>query len=130
MTGEDLYLYLCPAKTLGTYDPKCVVPTVNFGQNNRMASTGISYSWVQMMFPCQEMMISKTHNAMLEQVRETSLDKILNESIPEDVIFQEDNAQFNRSRGSTSSFERKCISVMKWSRQDPDLNAIDNLSSE
>ena len=87
----------------------------------------MSTSEVGKLFTCLGRMNSNTYTAMLEQMYQPSLDKIFNESIPEDVLFKQDHAPCHTSRASMSWFKKKGIKVMKWPPQSPDLNTIVNL---
>ena len=89
-----------------------------------MASSGTG-----MLYTREGRMNSTIYTNMLDQVYRTSLTKIFNNNIPSDVIFQQDNAQFHMSKVSIGWFEKKGITVMKWSPQSLDLNPIETLWS-
>ena len=67
-----------------------------------------------MLYICEGRMNSTIYTNMLDQVYQTSLTKILNNNIPSDVIFQQDNAPCHTLKLSIGWFEKKGITVMKW----------------
>lgn len=48
-------------------------------------------------------------------------------NLPEDFIFQQDNAPVHVARSSKAYFERRQIPLLKWPPYSPDLNIIKNL---
>ena len=84
------------------------MPTVKFGGGSVMV-----WDCMGKLFTCLGRMNSNTYIVMLEQMYQPSLDKIFNENIPEDVLFQQDNAPCHISRASISFFEKMGIKVIK-----------------
>ena len=111
------------------FHPDCVVPTVKFGGGSVMVWGCMASSGTGMLYTCEGRMNSTIYTNMLDQVYRTSLTKILDNNIPSDVIFQQDNAPCHTSKVSKGWFEKKGITVMTWPPQSLVLNPIETLFS-
>lgn len=106
------------------FNDNCIMPTIKCERKTVTVWGCFSRSGVGLLQQIRDNMDAQGYVNMLEEILIPSK-RLL--QLPEDWIFQQDNATIHAARTTKVWLHKNRVTVMKWPPQSPDLNPIENL---